>query len=158
MLPEVLSRNPADEFNKLVDRHQLLRSQIDWLRVVGFHDTGQSIDAVPDITEASRLFAVPPDLDRRALLRFRDFSADCGGRLLPAPFVGSQRSVDVVKANHMDAESVVFTVVGRELLREELLPAISLLRIRGDRVLFPKAFHGFRMLQEARVHAGRRAV
>src|SRR3989440_7581860 len=122
LLLEVLSRDPADEVDQLVDRHEMLRSQVDRLPVVGVHDPGQPLDAVPNVAETARLLAVPPDLDRRALLRLRDFSADRGGGLLPASPLGPPWAGDVVGADHRDSQAVGFPVGRRGVLRRPALP------------------------------------
>src|SRR5262249_34830197 len=99
------------------------------------HDAKQSFNAVIDIHEGSRLFAVAPDFDLTAVFGKSHFAADRSGRFLFATFVCTERTVNVVRPNHARLESVILVIVMAHLLGKELFPAIARLGIGGNRIL-----------------------
>src|SRR3989454_5496915 len=102
--------------------------------MAGFHDSPNPFDAVIDETKGARLSAVSPDLDGRTVFRLRHLPANRRGGFLASALVRAQGSVHIVKAHDPHVEVVVLMVVGGQLFREELLPAIPHLRVRGDGV------------------------
>src|SRR5262249_6390764 len=120
-LLQLLARDLGDHVDELVDGDELVGAEIDRLAEAGLHESVQALDAVVDVAEASRLFAVSPDVDLPAVGRLRDLAGDGGRRFLLAAFIGAERTVDVVEADDPDVEPAILVVIGAELLGEQLL-------------------------------------
>ena len=97
-------RDSLDDVDELVDRHELGRAEVDRVGDLRFDQPKDAIDRVVDVREASRLFAVAPDLDRvRAVeLGLDHLATDRRRRLLATPVVRAVRPIDVVEAGHAD--------------------------------------------------------
>lgn len=153
-----LSRNVDDRARELVDRHDLLGTEIQRLPVVGPHQSVDPLDAVGHVTERPRLLAVAPDLDGAALCHGRHFSAQRRWHLLPATVVRAIRTVDVMEAGDAGLQAELTREVQAQPLSHELLPPVSVLRIGRVRILFNQRNVTRLGLQMPGVDARRRAV
>src|SRR5680860_957706 len=126
-----LTGNFRDDPRKLIDAHHPVGSQVQRVGVAGLHQAVNALDAVIDIAERTGLLAVTPDLDLPALFRRSNLAADGGRGLLPSAVVGAVGAVDVVEADRPRHEPVLLSVVLAELLGDQLLPPVCVLRVGG---------------------------
>ena len=113
--------------------------------MVAHHEAVDALDAVIDVHERAGLLAVAPDLDLRiaagvALAAAEELGvgrlpAHRGGGLLAAALPRALLAVDVVEADGARLDPVLLAVVIGELLGDQLLPAVGVLRLRGVGVL-----------------------
>src|SRR5688500_14796797 len=146
---ELDARDLLHDVDESIDRHQLVASQIERVGDVACHDRVRAKEAIVDVHEAARLFAVAPDLDLAGSIELRpdDLAANSRRRLLPTAVIGAKGAVDVVIARHARLQAEVFSEVAAHPLAEELLPAIAVLRHRRVRVLFlERDYVGTRLL------------
>ena len=115
----------------------------------------QAFDAVVDVHEGARLFAVAPDFDFATVAAHRNFAADRSRCFFLAAVVSSEWTVDVVEADDAGLEAVVIVVVAAELFGEQLLPAITGLGIGGHCVFFTQRCDVGIHLLALGVHASR---
>ena len=121
--------------------------------IARFHYAPQPFYAVVDVAEASRLFAVAPNLDPGAVFCQSHFAAYGGGRFLFAALICAKRPIDIVKAHDSRVQMALFAVIRSHLLSEKLFPAVALLRIGGDGVRFPQRYNILIALQETGIDA-----
>ena len=81
-----LAGDARDHVDQLIDRHHLVRADIDRPDKIRAHQPQRAFQAFVDVKEGAGLLAVAPDLDLAAVRRHRDFAADRGRRLLRPPF------------------------------------------------------------------------
>jgi hypothetical protein len=84
------------------------------MMIVRTHQPVNTGDAIVDVAERSRLFAVAPDLDFGVFgqLGERNFTAHRGRGLLASAVPRAERPKDVMKAHDACLEAVVFAIVG----------------------------------------------
>src|SRR5205809_1303178 len=131
-----LARNSGNEVYQLVDRHQSVGAHVQRITIRRAHPPDDSLHAVVHIAVRAGLVAVAPHFDFVTVCREGDLAADSCRGFLPAAFVGTEWAVDVVEPHYTGFQTVVFGVVPAQTLREELLPAVAIFRVRGVRVFF----------------------
>src|SRR5207253_7241912 len=121
---ELLSGDRHDELGEAVDRHHLLRANIDRPREARAHQARAALQALVDVEERSGLLAVAPDLDLATRGRLGHFAAERRRRLFLAVVPGPQRAEDVVEAREAHLHPFVALIGQIDPLAEELLPAV----------------------------------
>src|SRR6185369_8523372 len=82
------------------------------------------------------LLAVAPDFDVIAVVGQRDLAADGRRRFFTAAIVSPERAKNVVKADRPRVETKVFGVVAADALHVELLPTVTVFRVRRVSLFF----------------------
>src|SRR5262249_53890586 len=106
--------------------------------------------------ERAGLLSISPDLYLVGINSVRDLAAHRRRRLLAAAIVGAQRAVHIVETYDTRRQTIILRVVLAELLRIELLEAVTFFRLRGKRVLLAQRCYIRGSLQAMRIDAGRR--
>jgi hypothetical protein len=127
---DLLARDLRNDSHELVDGDHLFAAEIERLVEVATHQANDAFYTVIDVAEGAGLRSVAPHLDGPARSDFRNLSADRRGRLFAPTLPGSERALDVVKADDPRLYPVVFAVVCAEPLGDQLLPAVGILRLR----------------------------
>src|SRR6266851_3081745 len=134
-LAQVFARNFAYQIYEVVDRNQLVCTEIESIVVIGGHDAHQAFYAIIHVHERARLLTVAPDLNVIAVFRERHFPANGRRSFLFAPVVGSQASIDIVETHDARFELIVMPVITAHLLCVEFFPAVTRLRFSWKRIL-----------------------
>src|SRR5579885_1013082 len=103
-------------------------------------DAGNPVEHFANKHEAARLFAVPPDLDLVGVLELRldHLAADRRRRLLAPARGGAVRPIDVVISHEARLETAILAEMPAHALAEELLPAVTVLRLGGIGIGLPQ--------------------
>src|SRR5439155_18003511 len=113
-------------------------SDVERIATARRHQPRHAVDAIVDVAERARLLAITPDVDLRCAreLRRGDLAADRGRRLFASAAPRAERTEDVVEARNARLDRVVLAVVRAQPLRDQLLPAVGVLRLRRIRIVF----------------------
>src|SRR5256885_15098214 len=103
--------------------------------MIGLHEAEYALDAVVDVAVGPGLVPVAPHLNFAAAAGEGDLAGNRGRRLLATAIIRPQRAEDVVEADHPRLEAVLLEIVPALPLREQLLPPVTVLRIRRIRML-----------------------
>ena len=114
----------GDHGRQLVDRHELLRTDIRRTLQVGLGQHEDAVDQIVDIDEGAAGAAVTPYLDRPRLRGLGDLAAQGSRSLLPSAPKGPLRAVAILEPPDADGETVATPVGQRQPLRVELLPSV----------------------------------
>src|SRR5262249_17864254 len=126
----LLFRYPDHDLGELINRHQLICAEVERHPVVGTHDAMDALHAIVDIHERAGLLSISPDLYLVGISSVRDLAAHRRRRLLAAAIVGAQRAVHIVETYDTRRQTIILRVVLAELLRIELLEAVTFFRLR----------------------------
>src|SRR6516165_6522135 len=101
LLLDPLAGNIRHQVDQLIDRHHFLRPDIDGARKVRAQQPYRTFDALVDIEERPRLFAIAPHPDLVAAAGYRNFATNRGWRLLTTACPGPLRREYIVVARAM---------------------------------------------------------
>jgi hypothetical protein len=89
-LKDAFTGDFGHQIHQLIDTDQLVRSQVERLRIIGAHNPVDSFNAVVDVHERTALFSISPDLYFISVGSQGDLATDSRWSLLLASFVSAQ--------------------------------------------------------------------
>lgn len=152
----LLSGISESQVGHLVHGDHLVRSDVEWLGVVGAHQTQNSLNAIVDVAEGSSLESVSPHLELSG--GGQSLAAEGSWGLLSSSLPGSLWSVDVVEAGYAHLDAEVLLVMHAELLGDQLLETVGVLWESWPGILLLESWVVGLELLILRVDASRRRV
>src|SRR4029077_17072897 len=113
-------------------------------------------DAIIDVHERARLFAVTPNFDLAAIVRQSDFARHSRRSLLFAAIIRAERAVDVVEAHRIGRQVMIVPVILAHFFGEQFLPSVAGLWVSRIGVFLDQRRYIRVLLLALGIHASRR--
>jgi hypothetical protein len=121
-------RNVLYDVHQLIDRNQLIASEIERLVNFTLEDRLDAFKAIVYVHETAGLVTIPPDFDFviSGNLRFHQFPADGCRSLLTSARPSPVRAVNIVETSDSALDTEVFFEVSAHAFAEQFFPAIAI--------------------------------